>query len=88
MVVLSWLIQTPVSLLLGVYLAGKQRYRALLAVIFFIPLLLSSVAIALAFRYLLDPNFGLTQSWHTAPLSLMHMEMHARSGFSARRSRA
>ena len=71
-VVLSWLIQTPVSLLLGVYLAGKQRYRALLAVIFFIPLLLSSVAIALAFRYLLDPNFGLTQSWHTAPLSWLN----------------
>jgi raffinose/stachyose/melibiose transport system permease protein len=71
-VVLSWLIQTPISLLLGVYLAGKQRYRALLAVIFFIPLLLSSVAIALAFRYLLDPNFGLTQSWHTAPLSWLN----------------
>ena len=71
-VVLSWLIQTPISLLLGVYLAGKQRYRALLAVIFFIPLLLSSVAIALAFRYLLDPNFGLTQSWHAAPLSWLN----------------
>ena len=71
-VVLSWLIQTPISLLLGVYLAGKQRYRALLAVIFFIPLLLSSVAIALAFRYLLDPNFGLTQSWHTAPLAWLN----------------
>ena len=49
-VVLSWLIQTPASLLLGVFLAGRQRYRAVLAVIFFIPLLLSSVAIALAFR--------------------------------------
>jgi raffinose/stachyose/melibiose transport system permease protein len=71
-VVLSWVIQTPISLLLGVFLAGRQRYRAVLAVIFFIPLLLSSVAIALAFRYLLDPNFGLTQSWHTAPLSWLN----------------
>jgi raffinose/stachyose/melibiose transport system permease protein len=71
-VVLSWLIQTPVSLLLGVFLAGKQRYRAVLAVIFFIPLLLSSAAIALAFRNLLDPNFGLTQSWHTPPLSWLN----------------
>lgn len=71
-VVLSWLIQTPVSLLLGVFLAGRQKYRAVLAVIFFIPLLLSSVAIALAFRSLLDPNFGLTQSWHTAPLSWLN----------------
>jgi raffinose/stachyose/melibiose transport system permease protein len=73
-VVLSWLIQTPVSLLLGVFLAGRQRYRAVLAVIFFIPLLLSSAAIALAFRNLLDPNFGLTQSFHTAPLSWLNQD--------------
>ena len=71
-VVLSWVIQTPISLLLGVYLAGKQRTRTVLAVIFFIPLLLSSVAIALAFRYLLDPDFGLAQSFHTAPASWLN----------------
>ena len=56
---LSWLVQTPASLLLGVFLAGHQRYRAVLAVIFFIPLLLSSAAIAVAYQALLDPNFGL-----------------------------
>ncbi len=58
--VYSWLIQTPVSLLLGVFIAGKQRYRALLAVIYFVPLLLSTAAIAITFKNLLDPNFGLS----------------------------
>jgi raffinose/stachyose/melibiose transport system permease protein len=56
---LSWLVQTPLSILIGVFLAGTQRYRALLAVLFFLPLLLSSAAIAIAYKALLDPNFGL-----------------------------
>ena len=56
---LSWLVQTPVSLLIGVFLAGRQRYRGLLAVLYFIPLLLSSAAIAITYKALLDPNFGL-----------------------------
>ncbi|PYH00946.1 ABC transporter [Arthrobacter stackebrandtii] len=57
--VVSWLVQTPISLLLGVFTAGSQKYRALLAVLYFLPLLLSSAAIAIAYKALLDPNFGL-----------------------------
>ena len=69
---LSWLFQTPLSLLIGVYLAGHQRYREILAVVYFVPLLLSSAAIAITYKALLDPNFGLgaglgipllTQDW-------------------------
>ncbi len=56
---LSWAVQTPMSILLGVFLAGHQRYRAVLAVVYFIPLLLSSAAIAITYKALLDPNFGL-----------------------------
>jgi raffinose/stachyose/melibiose transport system permease protein len=56
---LSWLVQTPLSILIGVFLAGGQRYRAVLAVLYFLPLLLSSAAIAIAYKSLLDPNFGL-----------------------------
>jgi raffinose/stachyose/melibiose transport system permease protein len=56
---LSWLVQTPASILIGVFLAGTQRYRALLAVLYILPLLLSSAAIAITYRALLDPNFGL-----------------------------
>jgi raffinose/stachyose/melibiose transport system permease protein len=56
---LSWLAQTPISLLLGVFLAGNQRYRAMLSVLYFVPLVLSSAAIAITYKALLDPNFGL-----------------------------
>lgn len=55
----SLIVQVPISLLLGVFTAGSQRYRALLAVIYFVPLLLSSAAVAIAFKALLDPNFGM-----------------------------
>ncbi|MDH2430452.1 sugar ABC transporter permease [Sphaerisporangium sp. TRM90804] len=57
--VASWAVQTPASILIGVFLAGKQRYREFLAILYFIPLLLSSAAIAIAYKALLDPNFGL-----------------------------
>jgi raffinose/stachyose/melibiose transport system permease protein len=69
---LSWAAQTPLSILLGVFLAGHQRYREVLAVLYFLPLLLSSAAIAITYKALLDPNFGLgvglgipllTQDW-------------------------
>jgi xylobiose transport system permease protein len=50
--------QTPISLLLGVWAAGKQRNRAVLSAVFFIPLLLSATAVSVVWRALLDPNFG------------------------------
>lgn len=59
----SWLFQTPVSLLLGVLTAGRGRYRAVLGVLYFLPLLLSSAAIAIAFKALLDPNFGMSRAF-------------------------
>ena len=62
--VLSWAFQTPLSILIGVFLAGRQRYREFLAVLFFIPLLLSSAAIAITYKALLDPNFGLGAGLH------------------------
>ncbi|MFC9324915.1 carbohydrate ABC transporter permease [Kitasatospora sp. NPDC057015] len=51
-------VQTPVSLLLGVWAAGPQRNRAVLSAIFFVPLLLSATAVSVLWRALLDPNFG------------------------------
>lgn len=56
---ISYVVQTPISLVLGILVAGKQKYRAVLAVLYFVPLLLSSAAVAIAFKALLDPNFGL-----------------------------
>jgi raffinose/stachyose/melibiose transport system permease protein len=52
------------SILIGVFIAGRQRYRGFLAVFFFIPLLLSSAAIAITYKALLDPNFGLGAGLH------------------------
>jgi raffinose/stachyose/melibiose transport system permease protein len=66
---LSWLFQTPMSILLGVFLAGHQRYRSFMSVFLFIPLLLSSAAIAITYKALLDPNFGLGAGLHLDFLS-------------------
>ena len=67
--VLTWLVQTPMSILIGTFLAGHQRYREVLAVLYFIPLLFSSAAIAITYKALLDPNFGLSAGLHIPILS-------------------
>ncbi|MER7112889.1 sugar ABC transporter permease [Saccharomonospora azurea] len=67
--VFSWLVQTPISLLLGVLVAGRGRYRALLGVLYFLPMLLSSAAIAIAFKALLDPNFGMSLAFNAQSLA-------------------
>lgn len=59
-VVLTWAIQTPIALLLGLFMAGTQRYRNIMSALFFLPLLFSSAAVGLAWLYLLNPDFGLT----------------------------
>ena len=58
-IVVTWLIQAPISLLLGVFMAGKQRYRAVMSMLYFLPLLFSSAAIGICLKAMLDPNFGL-----------------------------
>lgn len=57
--VLFWATQTPMSILLGVWAAGQQRNRAVLSALFFLPLLLSTAAIALLYNRLFDPYFGI-----------------------------
>jgi xylobiose transport system permease protein len=52
-------LQTPLSIVLGVWAAGHQRNRAVLSAIYFIPLLLSATAVSVLWRALLDPNFGM-----------------------------
>lgn len=59
LMVLCWAVQTPLSLLLGVWAAGRQFNRAVLSAVFIVPLLLSTAAIAITWRVLFDPNFGL-----------------------------
>jgi xylobiose transport system permease protein len=63
--VLGVITQTPISLLLGVWAAGHERNRAILSAIYFVPLLVSSAAIAVVWQALLNPYFGLPHelSW-------------------------
>lgn len=56
--VLGVAVQTPLSILLGVWAAGHQRNRAILSAIYFVPLLLSVAAVSVLWRAVLDPNFG------------------------------
>ncbi|MGP4020893.1 carbohydrate ABC transporter permease [Saccharopolyspora sp. 5N708] len=69
--VLSWLVQTPLSILLGVFVAGRQRYRAVLATIFFLPLVLSATGIGILWRNLADPNFGMLAGLGLPGLNLL-----------------
>lgn len=63
--VVSWLVQTPLSILLGVFMGSRQRYREFLSVLYFLPLLFSAAALGIAFKALLDPNFGFSQALGT-----------------------
>jgi xylobiose transport system permease protein len=56
--VLGVVLQTPLSILIGVWAAGTQRNRAVISAVYFVPLLLSSTAVSVLWRALLDPNFG------------------------------
>ena len=57
-VALSYAVQTPIALALGLFTAGRERYRSVYAAIFVLPLLMSTAGIALLWGSLLDPNFG------------------------------
>lgn len=59
LIVFGWATQTPMAMAIGVWAAGRQRNRAVLSSIFFLPLLLSTAAVALMWNRFLDPNFGL-----------------------------
>lgn len=70
--VVSWLVQTPLALALGLFQAPRGRTRAFFAVLWFLPLLLSAVAIGLTWQALLDPSFGIGSTpglhWLARPL--------------------
>ncbi|MEY9212286.1 sugar ABC transporter permease [Thermobifida halotolerans] len=61
--VLTWATQTPLALAFGAWAAGPQRVRAVVSTVFFLPLLLSTAAIALIWQALLDPTFGVPAQW-------------------------
>ncbi len=79
-VFLSLLVQLPIGLALAVLLDSGGRKFSFFKVIYFLPLLLSTVAIGILFKYIYDPYFGiinatlerigldaLTQEWLSNP---------------------
>lgn len=60
-VALSILIQLPIGLLLGFILDLGGKRLNILKIAYFLPYLMSSVAIGLLFRYAFDPYFGITK---------------------------
>src|SRR5699024_2070271 len=62
MTVLSYVVQFPLSLLLGTFMAGHQRYREVFSVLYFLPLLFSAAAVGLAFKALLHPSLGISRA--------------------------
>lgn len=55
---ISWILQTGLGLLIGVFLSGPQRYRAVLSVIYFLPIVFSPVAVAIIWENLFAPFYG------------------------------
>ena len=73
--VLSILVQLPIALALAVLLdKGGQRFR-IFKLSYFMPLLISSVAIGFLFKYIYDPNFGILN----AVLNSVGLSMLAKS---------
>ena len=56
--VTSIVVQLPIALLLAVLLEKAGRGSRVLKVLYFLPLLMSSVAIGVLFKNVYDPNFG------------------------------
>ncbi len=57
--VLSIIVQLPMALALAVLLDKGGRYFRIFKLSYFMPLLISSVAIGFLFKYIYDPNFGI-----------------------------
>nr|WP_041220777.1 sugar ABC transporter permease [Deinococcus geothermalis] len=70
---LSIAVQIPVGLVLAFLLNRAGRGSTLLKVLYFLPLLMSSVAIGTVFRSVYDPNFGpinsVLRAWHLDALA-------------------
>jgi raffinose/stachyose/melibiose transport system permease protein len=55
---LCWVVQTPLAMALGIFIAGTQRYRAVYGTLYLLPLLLSTAGIAFMWQGVLMPQYG------------------------------
>ncbi|NLJ83664.1 MAG: sugar ABC transporter permease [Halanaerobiaceae bacterium] len=63
LVFFSLITQIPIGLVLAALLSSRLKGSRIFKVIFFIPMLISSVAVAFLWRYMYDPYFGLINSF-------------------------
>lgn len=54
----SWILQEPIAIALGIYIAGRQHHRAVLSAIYFLPLLISGAGIGIMWANMLSPIGG------------------------------
>lgn len=54
----SIIIQLPMGILIAIALTETKWFSRFMKTVFFMPMLMSSVAIGILFNYILDPNFG------------------------------
>ena len=74
LVILSILLQLPMGILLGVFISSSLKGTRFFKLVYFIPLVISSVAIGFTWMYIYQPNFGLLNSF----LRLIGLEQFTR----------
>lgn len=81
--VFSVLIQLPVALAIAVLLEKAGRGSRILKILYFLPLLMSSVAIGVLFKNVYDPNFGpLNAAFHAIGLDAFAQDWLGDTRFS------
>jgi len=63
LVVVSIAIQIPAGIILGVFVSSTLKGTRIFKLVYFIPMMISSVAIGITWKYVYDPNFGLLNSF-------------------------
>jgi raffinose/stachyose/melibiose transport system permease protein len=63
LVIASILIQLPIGLIIGVFVSSKLKGARFLKLIYFLPMLLSAVAIGLTWNFIYEPTFGLLNAF-------------------------
>lgn len=63
LVIASIMLQIPSGILLGVFVSSTLRGTRLFKLVYFIPMMISSVAIGITWMYVYEPNFGLLNNF-------------------------
>lgn len=59
LVVTSIIVQLPLGLLLGIFISSSMKGTRLFKLLYFVPMLIASVAIGITWNFVYEPNYGL-----------------------------